>query len=98
MSSASRLTILRLLADPQRHFAHQKSADPVEFGVCMTLIAEALSVAQPTASRHLDILRQAGLITVRRHMKWSYCKRDEAAIRAYLDWLGGELGIAESHP
>ncbi len=91
MSSEQRLTVLRLLAKPKTHFGHQWSADPAEFGVCMTLIAEALAVAQPTASRHLEILKQAGFITVRKHLRWSYCKRDEAAIREYLDWLGNEL-------
>ncbi|MCC5968881.1 MAG: winged helix-turn-helix transcriptional regulator [Pararhodobacter sp.] len=91
MASEQRLRILQLLAEPGKHFGKQWSADPMEFGVCMTLIAEALDVAQPTASRHLDILRQAGFITVHRHLKWSYCKRDEAAIRGYLDWLGLEI-------
>ena len=91
MASEKRLTVLRLLANPQGHFGQQWSADPAAFGVCMTLIAEALAVAQPTASRHLDILRQAGFITVRKHLKWSYCKRDETAIRDYLDWLATEL-------
>lgn len=57
----------------------------------MTLIAEALAVAQPTASRHLEILKQAGFITVRRQQKWSYCKRDEAVIQDYLAWLKREL-------
>lgn len=80
MASESRMAVLRLLADPQGYFGHQQSADPVAFGVCMTLIAEALGVTQPTISRHLDILRQAGFITVSRRHKWSYCKRDEAAI------------------
>ncbi len=91
MASEPRLRILRLLAEPKKHFRHQCSADPVEFGVCMTLIAEALTVAQPTISRHLEILRRAGFIIVRKHLKWSYCKRDEAAIRDYLNWLGTEL-------
>jgi ArsR family transcriptional regulator len=94
MASQPRLRILRLLADPEQHFRHQWSADPVAFGVCMTLIAEALAIAQPTASRHLDILRQAGFISVKKHLKWSYCKRDEAAIRGYLDWLGHEIAAA----
>lgn len=93
MASAQRLRILQLLADPQKHFGQQRSADPMTFGVCMTLIAEALAVAQPTASRHLDILRQAGFITVQRHLKWSYCKRDEAAISGYLTWLGREISV-----
>ncbi|MES0808418.1 ArsR family transcriptional regulator [Roseibium sp. SCPC15] len=91
MASEARMSVLRLLAEPEKHFASQWSADPVEFGVCMTLIAEALGVAQPTASRHLEILKQAGFIIVRKHQKWSYCKRDEAAIRDYLAWLQQEL-------
>lgn len=96
MASESRLRVLQLLAEPKRHFSHQWSADPAEFGVCMTLIAEALAIAQPTASRHLDILRQAGFITVQRHLKWSYCKRDDAAIREYLGWLGSELRLGSN--
>lgn len=91
VASETRMSILRLLAKPKQNFADQWSADPVQFGVCMSLIAAALKIAQPTASRHLEILKQAGFITVRRHQKWSYCKRDEAAIREYLDWLGQEL-------
>lgn len=93
MSSPSRIRILQLLAAPKKHFGHQWSADPVEFGVCMTLIADELAIAQPTASRHLDILRQAGFIQVRKQHKWSYCKRDEAAIDDYLAWLHGELSV-----
>ena len=98
MASESRLRILNMLAEPDRHFSHQWSADPVAFGVCMTLIAEALAIAQPTASRHLDLLRQAGFLTVQRHLKWSYCKRDDAAIRDYLDWLALELRSASPGP
>ncbi|MEM9630121.1 MAG: helix-turn-helix domain-containing protein [Pseudomonadota bacterium] len=82
------------MAEPEEHFADQWSADPVEFGVCMTLIAEALGVAQPTASRHLDILLRAGFITVRKHQKWSYCKRNEPAILDYLNWLKQELSVS----
>lgn len=91
MASETRMRVLRLLAEPQKHFGHQWSADPVDFGVCMTLIAEALDVSQPTASRHLDILKQAGFISVLRHQKWSYCKRNETVIQDYLAWLGLEL-------
>ncbi len=91
LSSEARLTILKLLAAPKEHFAHQYSADPAAFGMCMTLIAEALAISQPAASNHLSILRQAGFITVRKQQKWSYCKRDEAAIADYLAWLSTEL-------
>jgi ArsR family transcriptional regulator len=93
MASEQRLKILQMLADPHTHFARQWSADPVEFGVCMTLIAEALDIAQPTASRHLAILREAGFIHVSKHRKWSYCKRNEAEIRDYLGWLREQLQV-----
>ena len=92
-SSEPRLHILRLLAEPRKNFSHQWSAIPEETGVCMTLIAEALDLKQPTISRHLDILKQAGFITVKKHMKWSYCKRDEAEILNYLNWLKIELSV-----
>lgn len=94
MASEVRMQVLRLLAEPKKHFGHQWSADAVEFGVCMTMIAEELGVAQPTASKHLDILKQAGFITVQRHQKWSYCKRDEQAISEYLVWLQSELSLS----
>ena len=95
MASETRLTVLRLLAEPEQHFADQWSADPVDFGVCMNLIAEALSVAQPTISRHLEILKQAGFITVKRHQKWSYCSRNDDAVCEYLDWIKSELALVE---
>ncbi|MTH96499.1 helix-turn-helix transcriptional regulator [Roseibium sp. RKSG952] len=96
MASAPRMQILKLLADPETRFSGQWSADPAAFGVCMTLIAQALGIAQPTASRHLDLLKQAGFITVRRHQKWSYCQRNEVVIADFLDWLGREMRV-EAH-
>lgn len=95
MASEQRLKILQMLAAPLTHFGQQWSADPAEFGVCMTLIAEALDIAQPTASRHLAILRDAGFIQVNKHQKWSYCKRNEAEIRDYVQWLCGQLLLEE---
>lgn len=92
VASTQRLEILRLLKAPEEHFSGQWSADPIEFGVCMTLIAEALGVAQPTASRHIDLLRQAGFVTVRRKGKWAYCRRDETALRDFLSWISDTLG------
>ncbi|NYT85480.1 ArsR/SmtB family transcription factor [Pollutimonas harenae] len=94
MASEVRMSILRYLADAKKHFGHQWSANPEEFGVCMTLIAEAMNISQPTTSRHLDILKQAGFIIVRKHQKWSYCKRDEAVIQDYLAWLQQQLSTA----
>lgn len=91
LSSETRLALLRLLADPKKHFSAQWSADPQEFGVCVSLIAEALEIAQPTTSRHVDLLKQAGFITVQKYQRWSYCKRDEVALADYVKWLSRDL-------
>lgn len=93
LSSEVRLSILRLLSDPKGNFANQWSADPSTEGVCMSLIAEAIEVTPATMSRHLDILRRARFITVTRIGKWGHCKRDEAAIRDYLDWIAKTLDL-----
>lgn len=61
----------------------------------MTLIAKALSISQPTVSRHLAILSDAGFIRVSKHQKLAYCKRDEAEILDYLKWLGSQLSERE---
>jgi DNA-binding transcriptional ArsR family regulator len=45
------------------------------------LIAQKLGVSQPTASEHLKILSQAGLIRGKRIKKWTFYKRNEAGIR-----------------
>jgi len=93
LSSEVRMEILRLLKNPLEHFAHQQSAGPSEFGVCMQLIAAKLEVSQPTISRHLELLKRADFIIVRRFQKWSYCSRNEIALSNYLDWLRKNLEI-----
>ncbi|MCP5076045.1 MAG: winged helix-turn-helix transcriptional regulator [Rhodobacteraceae bacterium] len=94
LSSEVRMEILRLLNQPKKHFAHQESADPEHFGVCMQLIAEKLKVSQPTISRHLELLKRAEFISVRRFQKWSYCTRNETALAEYLEWLRTDLAIS----
>lgn len=49
-------------------------------GVCGVLIARKLRVSHPTASEHLRILCQAGLIRPKRIKKWIFYKRDEVKI------------------
>jgi DNA-binding transcriptional ArsR family regulator len=40
-----------------------------------------LKVSQPTASVHLKILTNAGLVRGKRIKQWTFYKRDEAEIR-----------------
>lgn len=87
LASEARQAILRWLAEPGAHFAHQASGAPEEIGVCVTLLTEKLGMAQPTVSRHLELLRRAGFVRVRKVGRWSYFRRDEAAITDFKEWL-----------
>jgi DNA-binding transcriptional ArsR family regulator len=81
LSNDRRLQILDWLRNPTRHFPPQVAGDLVEDGVCGLLIARKLRVSQPTASEHLKILLQAGLVRGKRIKQWTFYKRDEARIR-----------------
>lgn len=91
LASDARQAILRWLAEPAAHFAHQSSGRPEEIGVCVTLLTEKLGMAQPTVSRHLELLRRAGFVRSEKIGRWSYYRRDEAAIEDYKEWLHDSL-------
>ena len=80
LANERRLEILDWLKDPVKHFRPQIDGDLVTDGVCGILIAEKLGVSQPTASEHLRILTQAGLIRAKRIKKWTFYARNEARI------------------
>ena len=81
LASERRLQILEWLKDPTDEFPPQVDGDLVEDGVCGVLIAQKLGVSQPTASEHLKILLQAGLIRGKRIKQWTFYKRDEKSIK-----------------
>ncbi|GAB5470714.1 MAG: metalloregulator ArsR/SmtB family transcription factor [Rhodospirillales bacterium] len=91
LASAARLSILTWLAAPDRYFAQQETGRPSEIGVCVTLIAERLEMAQPTVSRHLELLRRAGFLKVRKIGRWSFFAREETAIADYKAWMNDTL-------
>jgi len=62
LASPTRVSILGWLKDPDANFVSRRPGDLSAAGVCASLIAEKAGIAAPTASRHLDVLRRAGLI------------------------------------
>ena len=82
LASERRLLILAWLRDPRAHFPPQRDGDLVKDGVCGVLIATMLGVSQPTASEHLRVLAQAGLVRAKRMKGWTFYKRDAVRIRA----------------
>lgn len=91
LASAARLSVLEWLSVPDRHFSHQVTGKPSEIGVCVTLITEKLGMAQPTVSRHLELLHRADFLTVDKIGRWSFFRRNEAAISDYKRWLNDTL-------
>lgn len=91
LASDARLSILGWLADPDVHFSHQVTGKPSEIGVCVTLLAEKLGMAQPTVSRHLELLHRAGFLTVDKVSRWSFFRRDEVAILDFKEWINEHL-------
>jgi DNA-binding transcriptional ArsR family regulator len=80
LASDRRRLILDWLRHPKQHFRPQTDGDLVADGVCGVLIAEKLGVSQPTASEHLKILSQAGLLQSKRVRQWTFYKRDDGHI------------------
>jgi len=81
LANDRRLQILDWLKHPRRHFPPQVDGDLVEDGVCGVLIAKKLKVSQPTASEHMKILLQAGLVRAKRIKQWTFYKRDKSEIK-----------------
>jgi ArsR family transcriptional regulator len=91
LASERRVKILEWLKDPAAHFRPQVDGDLVKDGVCGLLIAEKLGVSQPTASEHLKILSQAGLLKPKRIKQWIFYKRDESRIKALKRLIARDL-------
>lgn len=80
LANEKRLQILAWLKDPRGHFPPQVDGDLVKDGVCGVFIAQKLGVSQPTASEHLRVLVQAGLLRPKRIKQWTFYRRDEKRI------------------
>jgi ArsR family transcriptional regulator len=84
-----RLQILEWLKHPRKHFPPQVDGDLVKDGVCSLFIARKLKITQPSASEHLNILADAGLIRGKKIKQWTFYKRDEKAMRGMKKKVGG---------
>ena len=89
LASDKRLKILDWLKDVQANFPPQEHGDPVTEGACNLFIVEKLGVSQPTGSRHLKVLVDAGLVVATRRKGWTYYRRNEDAIAAVAERMRG---------
>ncbi|MGH3448142.1 MAG: ArsR/SmtB family transcription factor [Nocardioidaceae bacterium] len=87
LASPTRVAILGWLKDPEEHFTSRRPGDRGPEGVCASLIAEKAGITAPTASRHLEVLRRAGLLESTRITGWNYHRRSLAGLRRAHDLL-----------
>jgi DNA-binding transcriptional ArsR family regulator len=91
LASGRRRQILKWLKKPRKHFPPQVYGDLVKDGVCGVLIADKLGVSQPTASEHLKILIQAGLVRGKKIKQWIFYKRDEDGIQRFKSQIMSKI-------
>jgi len=91
LSNETRLKILAWLKDPKRNFGRQEVGDFDTDGVCVSLIQKRSGLSQSTVSSYLALLTRAGVVKAKRVGQWTYYRRDEAAIRRFLDELAATL-------
>jgi ArsR family transcriptional regulator len=91
LDNEHRLRILGWLKNPRAHIGPQSVGDFKADGVCVTLLRRKAGLSQSTTSEHLALLERAGLVRAKRVGLWTWYRRDEAAIRRFLDALTERL-------
>jgi ArsR family transcriptional regulator, arsenate/arsenite/antimonite-responsive transcriptional repressor len=72
----------------------ERRADEVSVSELVT----ELGISQPTVSKHLKVLREAGLVAVREEGQHRYYRLDRAPFGELEDWLAPFLHEGEPHP
>lgn len=60
-------------------------------GVCVGHIQEKAGLSQSTISNYMGLLKEAGFVISERHGQWTFYRRDDVAIRAFLKAIGDDL-------
>src|SRR5438552_1088273 len=82
------------LADPTRRAILARVA---QGEATVMELAEPFRLKLPTVSKHLKVLRRAGLITQGRQAQWRPCRLEPAPLKDVADWvepLSRDLGRA----
>jgi DNA-binding transcriptional ArsR family regulator len=79
-------TLFRTLADPTRRALFERLCREGEQTVG-ALTARA-GVSQPAVSKHLGVLKQAGLVRDRHQGRQTHYRAERAALAPLIDWAG----------
>ncbi len=86
-------TLFRSLADPTRRAIFERLCRDGELTV--SALTEQAGVSQPVVSKHLGVLRQAGLVSDRREGRLAHYSAHPAALAPLVDWTREMAGFWE---
>lgn len=90
LNNSTRRKILELLKD-RSNFPPALPEHAELEGVCVAYIQEKVQLSQSTISNYMGLLKQAKFVIAERHGQWTFYRRDEANIRAFLAAFQDEL-------
>lgn len=80
-----RRDVYQAIADPTRR---QIIALLSQHTLSLNGVAEHFSVSRPAISRHIKILRQCGLISIRQQGRERFCEVNLSPLRQVVEWAG----------
>lgn len=81
IADPTRRDILRVLLDRNTEATHSIGE------ISVSEIVATLELSQPTVSKHLKVLREAGLVSVREEGQHRYYRLDAGPLEAVEDWV-----------
>ena len=91
LSNQARVNILQWLKAPEENFPPHTDLGHFDDGVCAQYIQVKLELSQSTVSHYLSLMEKADLVIPTRHGKWTYYRRNEKKIKAYISYLKANL-------
>lgn len=95
LSNETRLNILCWLREPEKMNENLPNIIKEEFpgGVCVGSIQEKSGLAQSVISSYLSSMQKAGLLESRRYGQWTYYRRNDEGIAAFLESFTAGLQV-----
>ena len=86
MTPASSDTLFKTLGDPTRRAIFERLAREGEQNV--RAITDHAGISQPAVSKHLGVLKLAGLVRERRAGRETHYSAEPQALGPLIDWMG----------
>ena len=81
----ARRDVFQALSDPIRREIIQLLTDE---NLTLNKVAENFSISRPAISKHIKILTECGLVTIKQQGRERYCKVNPEPLNEVYNWLG----------